>query len=261
MRVGAKAFWLPKAGNAPEEYEDACYPKRAYTADADMARFAVADGASETSFSKHWAELLVEAYSQGKFKGPDVRPTLDELSAQWQSLVKDKPLPWYAEEKLQMGAYASLLGLTVKQTKAQAKTGGTWQALAVGDSCLFHVRQDSLLTAFPLERSDQFNNRPVLLPTKLAGSDEVIASFSRRQGEWEYGDIFYLMTDAMAAWLLRRYEVDGTRLVCRSDLATAVLFARFVEEERKLLDADGRSLLRNDDVTVVQVDLSRGAED
>src|SRR5205814_2951628 len=53
MQTSATAWWAPKSGNAANEYEDA------YAVKPDSLRFAVADGASETSFAKQWAELLV----------------------------------------------------------------------------------------------------------------------------------------------------------------------------------------------------------
>ncbi len=51
-----QALHLVKAGNDPSEYEDA------FAADADRARFAVADGATEASFAARWARLLVEGF-------------------------------------------------------------------------------------------------------------------------------------------------------------------------------------------------------
>ena len=50
--------WLPKDGNGPEEYEDA------FRSLPEQGRFAVADGATETSFSGIWAAALVAAFAQ-----------------------------------------------------------------------------------------------------------------------------------------------------------------------------------------------------
>ena len=52
------AFSLPKRRNAPEEYEDA------FACDCELGRFALADGASESSFAEVWARLLVEQFVQ-----------------------------------------------------------------------------------------------------------------------------------------------------------------------------------------------------
>src|SRR5436309_5977268 len=56
MLASATAWWAPKAGNAAHEYEDA------FALEAAALRFAVADGASETSFARQWAELLVDRF-------------------------------------------------------------------------------------------------------------------------------------------------------------------------------------------------------
>ena len=46
MRVEAKVFSLQKAGNAPDEYEDAYWPEGGVDSEAPSIRLAVADGAT-----------------------------------------------------------------------------------------------------------------------------------------------------------------------------------------------------------------------
>ena len=147
MIVTARACWAPKAGNRPDEYEDAFWPpnspgrgaapgaKRSARArralaggsvsgcqpGADGARFAVADGATETSFAGLWAQRLVRAYGAGWFDGDDWAEHLRREQAAWQAEVLQKPLPWYAEAKVRAGAYAALLGL-------QLRAAGEWSA-------------------------------------------------------------------------------------------------------------------------------------
>jgi hypothetical protein len=65
MHVVTEAFWLPKAGNTLEEYEDAFWPRKSMDRSLSMFRCAVADGATETSFSRVWAQTLVRAYCRG----------------------------------------------------------------------------------------------------------------------------------------------------------------------------------------------------
>jgi hypothetical protein len=165
--------------------------------------------------------------------------------------VNAKPLPWYAQEKLRMGAFSSLVGLTV----GSAPSGGRWKAISIGDSCLFHVRDSVLCAAFPLERAEQFNNRPLLLSTNPQSDDGVLGQIARRQGRWEPGDVFYLATDALACWLLRRQEEAAKGLACLADIRTQDGFAEFVQVQRGELDAGGRPWLRNDDVTLVRIEV------
>src|SRR6266404_6244133 len=52
MALSWHAFAVPKRGNSTEEYEDA------FAANPNAGRFAIADGASESSFASLWAKLL-----------------------------------------------------------------------------------------------------------------------------------------------------------------------------------------------------------
>lgn len=56
-------------------------------------------------------------------------------------------LPWYAEEKRDLGAFATFLGLSFRPRVEGP--GGWWRAVAVGDCGLFHTRDEQLLRAFP----------------------------------------------------------------------------------------------------------------
>lgn len=257
MHVLAQPFWLHKVGNAPEEYEDAVWPEQLTDKEGKLFRFAVADGATETSFSDVWASILVRAYGQGQLNDRNLPKSLPRLQKEWRTSVslRAQPLPWYAEEKLRDGAFSSILGLTIGPTTADSGKSGRWKAVAIGDSCLFQVRDDHLITAFPLENAQQFNNRPVLVSSNPTGNGRVAADISNTSGEWQPHDIFYLMTDALACWFLRRQAEEGSAIVCLSDIETQALFSQFVQEEREQLDPLGRPCLRNDDVTMLRVKL------
>jgi hypothetical protein len=179
---------LPKRGHNAEEYEDA------FAANAPAGRFAVADGASESSFATLWARLLVDGF---------VRPVrqrketgwLAPLQQQWAAEVDGRPLPWYAEAKRQEGAFATLLGLVLQ--KGPEKPGGLWHALAIGDSCLFQVRQGSLLKTFPVTSSQDFGDRPPLRKRPW----EAVGTLARRPSP----------PDTFAAWVEQLREQDGLR--------------------------------------------------
>jgi hypothetical protein len=220
---------LPKQGHAADEYEDA------FAADPAAGRFAVADGASESSFAGLWARLLVEGF---------VRPSpgwLEAARVAWADRVDGQPLPWYAEAKRDEGAFATFLGLLVED--------GRWHARAVGDTCLFQVRQDQLIEAFPMPRARDFGNRPRLIGSRPPAKplDEVHAESG---GNCQAGDRLLLMTDALAHWFLRRHEAGGRPWRELADLpagpAADAAFAAWVEEQR-------RGELRNDDVTLVLI--------
>jgi hypothetical protein len=83
MHVLAQPFWLHKIGNAPEEYEDALWPEQLTDTEGKLFRFAVADGATETSFSGMWADILVRAYGQGQLNARNLLKSLPSLQKEW----------------------------------------------------------------------------------------------------------------------------------------------------------------------------------
>jgi hypothetical protein len=125
------------------------------------------------------------------------------------------------------------------------RTKKCWQALAVGDSCLFQVRANKLRRAFPLERAGDFSNAPWLLGSR--GSTEAIKEKEvRGGGDWIIGDRFWLMTDALAQWFLEQVEAGRQPWEALEPLLTdprpQERFAAWIEELR-----DSHAL-RNDDV-------------
>lgn len=253
MHVLAQVHSLPKRGNTPEEYEDAYWPLQPVNESAEEFRFAVADGATETSFSGTWAGLLVEAYCAGRFSEADRATTLIALQAKWLEQVGGTPLPWYAEEKLQSGAFSSLLGLTIRNASSVDNAADvTWDAMAVGDSCLFQVRNDELIATFPLNHSDDFNSRPVLLSSNAINNGEIADHVLFREGSVEAGDVLYLMTDALACWFLKAFE-QGQK-PWKIKRSSPEKFERWISKLRK------DKLIRNDDVTMIRVEPLIGAE-
>jgi serine/threonine protein phosphatase PrpC len=248
MQLKVDVFHLPKEGSTDEEYEDAYWPPGPVADEFASYNLAVADGATETSFSGLWASLLVKAFGESKFKGVTIAEDVLPIQAEWKQQLGEKNLPWYAEEKLRSGAFAALAGL-------QLQADGTWSAVAVGDSCIFHVRDEKIVVSFPIERSEQFNDRPVLISSNRASTAEVEQHVRRADGKWQTGDIFYLMTDAIACYFLRRWE-EREGDPCVPTLFDGVgdrqTFGQLIRQERTEVLPDGRTLLRNDDVTVIR---------
>ena len=110
-----------------------------------------------------------------------------------------EPLPWYLEERFNQGAFATFLGVVVDE--------GNWQALAVGDSCLFHIRDGAMLLAFPLTHSGQFGNSPWLIGSRTATDEVPLRRGLRASGDHQPGDRLRLMTDALSRWFLHAVEV------------------------------------------------------
>jgi hypothetical protein len=233
------AFRLAKAGNAPDEYEDAFA--------AAAGRFAIADGASEASFAADWARLLAEGFVAAEGQPWHDLDWLAPLRQRWAAAVDGRSMPWYAETKREQGAFATLLGLALRPPAGDKP--GTWHALAVGDSCLFHTRGGRLLAAFPLENSTAFGSRPPLLGSRPGGPEP---QSEQARGRYRPGDRFLLMTDALAQWFLAQDEQGARPAEEVAGLLAAVdpdaAFVSWVGGRR------GQGL-HNDDVTLLLVDL------
>ncbi len=248
MRVRARPYWLPKAGNSAEEYEDAFWPLGAVDREVRWFRCAVADGATEASFSGEWARMLVRAWCRGRFGRRQLSSALPALQNKWLAQVSAWPLPWYAEEKLRSGAFAALIGLFIVEGRTRHRK--RWHALAVGDCCLFHLRDGALLASFPLTDTEQFSSRPVLLSSKPDGHVSMRQHVRIIGGTWYPGDIFYLMSDALARWFLgsavARPQLEAAMASARRPEAS---FSAWVQALRE------GGCIRNDDVTLLRVDV------
>ncbi len=253
MLVSSQGFYAPKRGNVASEYEDAYFPERACQRQ-DLSEFccAVADGASESAFSREWARLLVRRYH-------NQRLSLGLLQRCWLRKVTHQLVPWYLEEKIRRGAHATLVGLSIRDPEPSEPRGGSWKATAVGDSCLFHVRDDELLTVAPLTRSDEFNNHPHLISTDSSASFGLDASRIKDvSGEWLPSDVFYLQTDALAEWTLSEHEAGqppwSLFRTLGQDGDSGGVGQRSFETLVAILREHGG--LHNDDTTMLRIEVS-----
>ncbi|HET8887797.1 MAG TPA: protein phosphatase 2C domain-containing protein [Candidatus Angelobacter sp.] len=264
MYLIAEPFWIQKSGCSEAEFEDAFWPEKSIDGPTER-RFAVADGATETSFSSIWAKQLVRCYCRGELdQEHDFEQTLRQLQIKWNQIVRRKPLPWYAEQKLESGTYATLLGLTMHDA-SQNSSAGEWHAIASGDTCLIQMRGDRVITTFPITSSEEFTNQPILLSTNLDANINALKAMCKTSGHWEPGDTFYVMTDALAAWFFREFEVGCSPWRILRDLsaepsqndrsdkrfAPLRLFRDWIHELR----AD--SALKNDDVTLYRIEIQK----
>ena len=237
-----KTFCCPKLGNSPEEYEDAWAQR--HTRTPAGIRVAVADGATESSFAKLWAVLLAESYVRSELAGEEFFARLKPARRLWQRRLAGRPLPWFASEKAEQGAFAAFLGVQIDAHKNR------WTALAVGDCCLMQVdgvgEGMRVVETFPLQKSSQFTMSPYLIGSRANG-ESVNERIQISEGSLRNGDMLLLATDAVAAWLLKRHE-EGRPLWkwLYRKLRTPESFAAMV--------AYGRQHgLRNDDFTLVRV--------
>jgi len=218
LDILAGTFWVPKEGNSEAEYEDAFHPQNLGERRCRILRFAMADGASEGMLSGPWAQILVRSFCRSS-----ARPTSSsarqivakacDLWDMWKAAYLKKreergmPVQWWEEQGLATGPFATILGVAFLSKYGDR---GRWDAVALGDTCLFGVSEDALKVKFPVKRSSEFGSRPVLLTGSRAKNAPYLHRLIDTGGTFVGGDRFYLMTDALSCWFLREVEAGGT---------------------------------------------------
>ncbi len=252
MQVLTRTYWTQKRGNTPLEYEDAFCTT--FPGQAGLVRFTVADGASESVLSGPWARVLVKVFCRegwGPVTDEGVCPegALDRAYGSWQFWKegylrarsrRGKPVLWYEEPGLKAGAFSTLAGLEIDGER------GLFTALAMGDSCLFHVRENELILSFPLKDSLSFGASPPLLCSKPGR-----VKFEASRGDAKPGDLFFLMTDALSAWFIKQAEEGGEpwAVLTALDDPGGSSFRRLVQAL-----CEGKKM-RNDDSTLTIVEV------
>ena len=243
-----RSFQTAKAGNRPDECEDAY---RVRLSDKGPSWLAVCDGASESAFARPWANILAEALVTRPVDVDDLEETsLSEWLApcvkQWNGHVPWGRLPWHGVNKTRAGSLSTFLGLRVDWAENGLGNLG-WQAVAIGDCCLFIVRQDDLAVSFPMEESGQFNTTPPLVCSNPANNGGVWPHVRQLHGECLPGDVIFLASDALACWMLQDHEFKGrpweTLLALESDKE----WSDWVQNRRRERE------MRNDDTTMVVI--------
>ncbi len=234
-----EAFSCQKNGNATTEYEDAWAIRGSDS--PNRCRVAVADGATESSFSALWAALLVESFVRGRSSGPDFFEDLGAVRRLWWRKIRKRSLPWYAAEKARKGAYAAFVGLSLNAVNR------AWRAVAIGDCCLFQVSGLALKHAFPLTRSEEFGSSPFLVGSVRKPGDDPRLHVRVSEGVLNGNDTLFFASDALAAWLLRRAE--------KGEPAWEWISAGIqTPQDFELLVAQAREEgTRNDDMTLVRL--------
>jgi hypothetical protein len=190
-----------------------------------------------------------------KANGIDSTDFLDRAYAAWNSWKRKflherkrekKPFKWYEQRGLQTGAFSTFLGFTLRDC-------GQWEAIAVGDSCLFHIRNETMKRSFPIGHSSEFNNRPLLLSSRRTEKNDVLEAVTKTIGDWQIDDQFYLITDALACWFLEQCETSQSPWKIFRDLDTCDQKQSF---EKWIGELRAKKQIRNDDVTLIRIDIA-----
>ena len=258
MGSAVVAFSLQKEGAPVAENEDAYWVG---DGGPRFLRVIVADGASESMLASRWARHLVAVFgaaAENLCTAAGFTATYQRAAESWEAEVtrykreraeRNSPIRWYEEPGLARGAYSTLLAAEFRGESDGA--GARWAAAALGDSCLFQVRGEELLSAFPMKSSDDFSNQPPLLSSNGVDAEVLSRYLSIETGELAPEDTCYLATDALSAWFLKTVETGDQpwrRLRVLDDIAPG----EFTELIAKLRDDNQ---IRDDDTTLVRVDM------
>jgi len=258
MQVQLVVFSTQKDGYSPAEWEDGAGGGvfgGAPGADPPYARFAIADGATETYDSKRWANQLITSFISPDQDDGIGHPDLERgtMSA-WFKAMQDR---WQVEtpatddyieqQKLVEGTLATFVG-----GELTGLDGATpaWQAAALGDAVLFHVRNGRLVTHLPPLSSRDFDSAPEGISTLPGRLDRMSDRLLFQHGRLAPGDVIFAATDAFAKWMTTAVERRNDALwPMLGSLGHPSTFAQLVNAERRA------KALKDDDVTLMRIRL------
>ena len=251
-----KYLTVPKLGNPSSENEDAFFTYKLGPLTLLDSPFtcAMADGATTATFSKLWASMVVKTFGRSVPAHDQFMGSLEKCQAEWKKHFQKMDLPWHTEEKIKMGSFATLLWLAIFPHEPFQKAGGMFSSICLGDTCIFQLRKHKVIFCKPIEKSADFNNRPVLLPSlsTLNHSLKMDAHINLFSADWQKGDHLLLATDALAAFLIRKKEEDPDFISGFSDMVSTTwfdskIFSIWVDHHRT------ERTLRNDDTSLVSM--------
>ncbi|MFJ4657042.1 hypothetical protein ACIP5Y_37745 [Nocardia sp. NPDC088792] len=235
----------------------------------------VCDGATESVLAKDWARLLAavsvaKALPDPGFFAPGTayEEFAAEVVGRWDPWLAEyaggraaagRPLRWYEQAKLAGSTFATMLTVRVAPGDSpggpEAEAGATpewhWHAAALGDSCLFHIRDEALIRSFPIESAEDFGTTPDLFGSRNHDTALLTARTRFDTGTCLPGDRLLLMSDALAAWLLAAGD-PGAALRELLEFGGPHDTPGFAEWLGKLR---ARQDLRNDDVALIRIDV------
>jgi hypothetical protein len=237
------AFSLPKIGEADSTNQDR------FASSVDGSLIALADGAGSSLYPGQWAELLVKAFCQS---ADNPIAAIRQSEQEWLKLSQEQWRQYYLEKlqspnrkwwqggsQLKACGFSTFLGLRLDRAQGQ------WQAVAVGDSCLFKLeKQTNQLFVFPYKTAQAFKRT-----SQCFASLPEYPSFSPQfvEGQYQAGDIFLLATDALSHRLLSDYEQKGEDWQTWFGLTAGNDFSGAIANLR------AKQMIQNDDVTMVLV--------
>ncbi|MFJ3670232.1 hypothetical protein ACIPSE_27635 [Streptomyces sp. NPDC090106] len=256
MITRSQVMSLPKSQMDPSKIEDAAAMVLPPAGVRSEARLVVADGSSGSAGSGWWASRLVQALcaapGRSFHSGDALGAVAGDAALGWPSVRRELvahaslgPRAWLARVRIDKSPAATLMALRLlpsPRPSGDTVVGeGRWEAVAVGDSCMFQVRAGLVVASECCQKRVPHVVR--------AGSDDSAQPPRFQQGLWRDSDVFYLMTDALARWWSRRAD-EGTHpwLLLDDVCATPEDFTAWVTAQR------ANRALQDDDITLLRAE-------
>jgi len=244
-----KVFKTHKQSEKIEDCQDA------YSKNEQNMRFAIADGASRSFFPFQWAQILVDYFCNDETA---INKTiLDHKN--WIEWIGPPQAQWKKEigEKLSTTTKYYIKNRWITKDPGVSTFVGiqfnidqqviNWDAMIVGDSCLFHYNQTTF-NSYLIKSSDDFDSHPEYFAT-YAKNNEYSPEFIQERAD--NNDYFILASDALAKWILSFKENRNVHFTELMDHIISIqseeAFNKFINEIRKNEDLR----LENDDVTLM----------
>jgi len=216
-------------------------------------RFCVADGATRSFYSSIWAALLVKYFCSQKFdnkilfKKKDWKKWLIPIQKKWRKIVKErvaKNNKYFLVNRLNQreSAVSTFAGLEFHNKKGFL----SWQAMIIGDTCLFHIKSNQSGT-YSIERhllkdASQFDSFPDFFAS-YEKDNRYEPTFLK--GKCHSGDYFVIATDALSQWIMSYLDIN--KLFPLPTLRK--ISKKTLEELRENKDVK----LENDDVAIIVI--------
>lgn len=218
--------------------------------------FAVADGSSSDFFSNIYARLLADTFvADGKEMFTEER--IKELNLTWRNQVQQKlsdagckpgSFPYVRFQKMDPGC-STLIGLHLYESDAVLK----YRCSGLGDSVLFFIPKGEKIPSlqfssysnenYTLDQTVEFGYVPIISRSYSTKWIEDIKEVERSLQE----GVFYLMTDGLAEWILRR---DNGEISEKFDMLSNI---HSQEEFLSYIDDIRSKGAHNDDMTLMKV--------
>lgn len=244
-------FSLPKINEQDQDIQDAC------CVSPDQSLIAIADGASTSYLPKAWADILVKHFCNSSDNDRNIstihqhwKQWLEPCQQQWgyyQNKKANSSPQWYQKPSPnKYFASATFIGLKLQPIR---QNENIWEAVAIGDSCLFHLRKNisntpEIIHHFPIDNSDEFETTTECFHSMKISENQLFEP-KYTSGHYQVGDIFLLATDALAKYILKNIEDQRDQWQHFFAVKTQQDFKQLIEELR----ADQQ--IENDDTTLI----------